>query len=250
MPGKAQEIGKYFRGGRIAIPIVVVAVILFFALGGHRRLMDYAVDETAEYLSGGAEMTGEEPTTESGAAREPEAAVEVAEVGTAETPASQVGAEKAEVAAAQADLEEEKAQESPPAGEVVKPAPPPPRPDATADKEVAAEPMGKGVTRTKISVYTASYMRDPFFSLVSAEEAAPARLLDVSRARMVGSVWGESGIIALLEDDGGRSYALKVGDRVINGTVISVTPASVTFSITLFGMTKSVTLELAEEGEW
>ena len=248
MPGKAQEIGKYFRGGRIAIPIVVIAVILFFALGGHRRLMDYAVDETAEYLSGGAEMTGEEPTTERAAAREPEAA-EVAQVGTAETPASQAEVEKADLAVAQAEPKEEKARESLPAGEVAKPAPPPP-PDVTADEEVAAEPVEKGVTRTKVSVYTASYMRDPFFSLVSAEEAAPAKLLDVSRARMVGSVWGESGIIALLEDDSGRSYALKVGDRVINGTVISVTPASVTFSITLFGMTKSVTLELAEEGEW
>jgi hypothetical protein len=233
MPGKAQEIGKYFRGGRIAIPIVVVAVILFFALGGHRRLMNYAVDETAEYLSGGAEMTDQEPTTESGAAREPEAA-----------------AEKAEVAVAQAEPVKEKVQERPPTGEVAKPAPPPPPPDVTAGQEVAAEPVEKGVTRTKVSVYTASYMRDPFFSLVSADEAAPAKLLDVSRARMVGSVWGESGIIALLEDDSGRSYALKVGDRVINGTVISVTPASVTFSITLFGMTKSVTLELAEEGEW
>jgi hypothetical protein len=66
---------------------------------------------------------------------------------------------------------------------------------------------------------------------------------------MVGSVWGESGIIALLEDDIGRSYALKVGDKVVNGRVISVTPASVTFTITAFGLTKSVTLELAEEGE-
>jgi hypothetical protein len=66
---------------------------------------------------------------------------------------------------------------------------------------------------------------------------------------MVGSVWGESGIIALLEDKTGRSYALKVGDRVLNGRVIAVTPASVTFSITTFGITKTVTLELAEEGE-
>jgi hypothetical protein len=67
---------------------------------------------------------------------------------------------------------------------------------------------------------------------------------------MVGSVWGDSGIIALLEDEAGRSYALKVGDKVVNGRVISVTPASVTFSITVFGLTRSVTLELAEEGEW
>ncbi len=98
--------------------------------------------------------------------------------------------------------------------------------------------------------YTATYLRDPFYSLIKAREKRPAKLLDVSRAKMVGSVWGESGIIALLEDDSGRSYALRVGDRVLNGKVVSVTPASVTFSITIFGLTKTVTLELAEEGEW
>jgi hypothetical protein len=242
MPGKAQDIGKYFRGGRIAIPIVVVAVILFFALGGHRRIMNYAVDQTAEYLSGGAEMAAEEVAPETGMAEE--AAVETP-AGHAET-AVPPPAEEAEVMVAQAEGEA-KGPEVQPAEEVGKTAIPEPAP--AADEEFAAEPE-EGIARKKVSVYTASYMRDPFFSLVTADEAAPAKLLDVSRARMVGSVWGESGIIALLEDDGGRSYALKVGDRVINGTVISVTPASVTFSITLFGLTKTVTLELAEEGEW
>jgi hypothetical protein len=104
--------------------------------------------------------------------------------------------------------------------------------------------------RKTLQTYTASFLRDPFQSLIARDERAPSRLLDVSSARMVGSVWGDSGIIALLEDEAGRSYALKVGDKVVNGRVISVTPASVTFSITVFGLTRSVTLELAEEGEW
>jgi hypothetical protein len=78
----------------------------------------------------------------------------------------------------------------------------------------------------------------------------PNKLLDISRGKMVGSVWGEKSIIALLEDDAGRSYALKAGDKIVNGKVVSVAPASVTFSVTIFGMTKNVTLELAEEGEW
>ena len=100
-----------------------------------------------------------------------------------------------------------------------------------------------------MKVYTASFLRDPFYSLVQAGKDRPTKLMDVGRGKMVGSVWGESGIIALLEDDTGRSFALKVGDRVLNGRVISVTPASITFSITVFGLTKTVTLELAEEGE-
>ncbi len=245
MPGKAQDIGKYFRGGRIAIPIVVVAVILFFALGGHRRIMNYAVDETAEYLSGGAEMAEEEVTPETGMVEEVGVEAPAAKAETAVPPPARAATEPAEVKVAQAEGEK-KGPEVPLAEEVGKTAVPEP---AAAEEEFAGEPE-EGVARKKVSVYTASYMRDPFFSLVTAGEVTPAKLLDVSRARMVGSVWGESGIIALLEDDGGRSYALKVGDRVINGSVISVTPASVTFSITLFGMTKTVTLELAEEGEW
>lgn len=246
MPGKAQDIGKYFRGGRIAIPIVVVAVILFFALGGHRRIMNYAVDETAEYLSGGAEMGEEEVTPETGTVEEAGIEMPAAEAETAVPPPARAATEPAEVKVAQAEGETE-GPDVPLAEEVGKTAVP--EPATAAEEEFAAEPE-EGIARKKVSVYTASYMRDPFFSLVTAEEVAPAKLLDVSRARMVGSVWGESGIIALLEDDGGRSYALKVGDRVVNGSVISVTPASVTFSITLFGMTKTVTLELAEEGEW
>jgi hypothetical protein len=100
-----------------------------------------------------------------------------------------------------------------------------------------------------MKVYTASFLRDPFYSLVQVGKDRPARMLDVGQAKMVGSVWGESGIIALLEDDSGRSFALKVGDLVVNGKVISVTPASITFSITTFDLTKNITLELAEEGE-
>jgi hypothetical protein len=115
--------------------------------------------------------------------------------------------------------------------------------DEAADGESA-------VARTTEHKYTAGFLRDPFRSLVSGKEDGSSRLLEVSSAMMVGSVWGESGIIALLEDEAGKSYALKVGDRVVNGRVVSVTPATVTFTITVFGLTRSVTLELTEEGEW
>jgi hypothetical protein len=114
---------------------------------------------------------------------------------------------------------------------------------------VAPDPADSVAFRRAMKVYSATFLRDPFYSLVQDGERRPTKLLDVGVATMVGSVWGESGIIALLEDKTGRSYALKVGDRVLNGRVIAVTPASVTFSITTFGITKTVTLELAEEGE-
>jgi hypothetical protein len=246
----AKDIAKFFRGGRIAIPLAVIAVILFFALGGHQKVFNLAVDETAEYLLGTeqeepseAEMAPPEPGTVEMAAAESrsieaetgtdvEAEVEAPEPGGADVTA-QATAEKAP------SKEQKKVQPAPP----VKEAPDTALAEPELEEEVAE-------MRTMMRAYTASFLRDPFFSLVTSEEAAPSKLLDVSRAKMVGSVWGESGIIALVEDDLGRSFALKVGDRVINGSVISVTPASVTFSITMFGLTKSVTLELAEEGEW
>jgi hypothetical protein len=120
------------------------------------------------------------------------------------------------------------------------------------DEQAARESAGQAsaAARKTGHRYTAGFLRDPFRSLVSDEGGRAGRLLEVSSAIRVGSVWGESGIIALLEDDSGRSFALKVGDRVVNGRVVSVTPATVTFSITVFGLTRSVTLELAEEGEW
>jgi hypothetical protein len=124
----------------------------------------------------------------------------------------------------------------------------PPMEARQGEKEKSAE--DEAMARKTEYQYTASFLRDPFKSLVSGEEGTSNRLLEVSSASMVGSVWGESGIIALLEDDSGRSFALKVGDRVVNGRVVSVTPATVTFTITVFGLTRSVTLELAEEGEW
>jgi hypothetical protein len=259
----AKDIAKFFRGGRIAIPLAVIAVILFFALGGHQKIFNYAVDETAEYLLGsdeGAEgemsPAGEvaqvEPSEAEVAPPEPaEVIMEASEAKTGEAKmVAMTGAEEKaeEPAAVKAPA---KAPEPAPAKEQKKIQPAPPvqeAPDtAFAEPGMEEEPADM---RKLIRAYTASFLRDPFFSLVTSEEAVPSKLLDVARAKMVGSVWGESGIIALLEDDRGRSFALKVGDRVVNGSVISVTPASVTFSITMFGLTKSVTLELAEEGEW
>jgi hypothetical protein len=245
----AKDIAKFFRGGRIAIPLAVVAVILFFALGGHQKIFNFAVDETAEYLLGTEQ---EEPSEVDVAPPEP-GTVEVAAAGESDTEAETGTDVEAEVktpkpGGAEAPAE---AEEPAPPKEQMKTQPVPPVQETPDTAMVEPEPGEEAAEmRTIMRAYTASFLRDPFFSLVTSEEAAPSKLLDVARAKMVGSVWGESGIIALLEDDGGRSFALKVGDRVINGSVISVTPASVTFSITMFGLTKTVTLELAEEGEW
>jgi hypothetical protein len=238
MPAKVPQIIRFFRGGRIAIPLAAVGIIVFIVLGGHQKIIGLAVNQMAEFLLGAGDLTEQELAEDSNSRDSSPSGVEIlsgsaimSKMGPSEAVAGETG-EMGELA--QAEVESE------------------PLPEAMPDTDQAElyDEEETGPIMQKTTAYTASFLRDPFYSLVAAGADRGSRLLDVSGAAMVGSVWGESGVIALLEDDAGRSYALRVGDRVVNGSVVSVTPASITFSITIFGLTKSVTLELAEEGEW
>jgi hypothetical protein len=234
---------KLFRGRRVAIPLLAAGVALFVAFGGYRAIVSFAMEGMTGFLAGtagGAESDAvltpapdaHRADRSSAPALEPELEMLLAEAG---PPAEAVQSVPIQVSQAQPPAPKAALGEDTLTAAVV----PPVLQPAVADSAV----------RKTVSAYTASFLRDPFYSLVQAGKDRPAKMLDVGRAKMVGSVWGESGIIALLEDDSGRSYALKVGDKVMNGRTISVTPASVTFSLTMFGITKTVTLELAEEGE-
>jgi len=216
-----------FRGRRAVIPLLGVAAILFLGLGGYKAIVSFAADEVTGFLAG----------TDAGADR-----LLLAQAAPAK-PGVETKADEKAVAAP----DKQPAAVTPVAVTPVAAAPAAVGPDSL----VVAQPAGEDSTaiRRKMKVYTASFLRDPFYSLVQVGKDRPAKMLDIGQAKMVGSVWGESGIIALLEDDSGRSFALKVGDLVVNGKVISVTPASITFSITTFDLTKNITLELAEEGE-
>jgi hypothetical protein len=244
MPAKAKQMLMFFRGKRGAILLVAIGVALFFVLGGHRAVFNLALNEMAGFLLGSGDVEYQGDT-------EYEEVAEVPSTGDIEdTPVGQEEDHPPRTAIVTAStlLEAVRATEAMAAdldGDGIELA------QAGSDTSQAGKAAGEGEPpRRTIQTYTASFLRDPFQSLISRDERAPSKLLDVSGAKMVGSVWGDSGIIALLEDEAGRSYALKVGDKVINGRVVSVTPASVTFSITVFGLTRSVTLELAEEGEW
>ena len=235
MPAKVPQIIKFFRGGRIAIPLAAVGIIVFIVLGGHQKIIGFAVNQMAEFLLGAGDLTEQQLAEDSDSFESSPAGGDIlsgsAIIGKV-APSEALAGEVGELAQAAGEPE--------PMMEAV--------PDtAEAEPDVEDE---IDLRRQAVTAYTATFLRDPFYSLVAADADRGSRLLDVSGATMVGSVWGESGIIALLEDDAGRSYALRVGDRVVNGSVVSVTPASITFSITIFGLTKSVTLELAEEGEW
>jgi hypothetical protein len=235
MPAKVPKIIRFFRGGRIAIPLAAVGIIVFIVLGGHQKIMGFAVNQMAEFLLGAGDLTEQQLAEDSNSfdARPDEGDVFLGSAIVSKmAPSEAVAGEVGEMAQAADEPEST---------------------EAALPDTAQAEPYFDDeidLRTDAVTAYTATFLRDPFYSLVAAGADRGSKLLDVSGAAMVGSVWGESGIIALLEDDAGRSYALRVGDRVMNGRVVSVTPASVTFSITIFGLTKSVTLELAEEGEW
>lgn len=231
---------RLFKGRRVAIPLLAVGVTLFVVFSGHKAIVGLAMDGMTGFLAGTASgtdvKTAEPAAAPSGCppavatAQEPPAVMLLAQA----APSSENVSVETRVLEAQSQAPAEvQAADS----------------LAVAQPPVAASAPPDSAVRKTVSAYTAYFLRDPFISLVQAGKDRPAKLLDVGRAKMVGSVWGESGIIGLLEDDSGRSYALKVGDKVLDGRAISVTPASVTFSLTMYGLTKTVTLELAEEGE-
>jgi hypothetical protein len=252
MQVKRSNILRHFRGRRAVIPLVVAAAAIFVVAGGYKGIVGFAMDEMTGFLVGTGDASMNEAVASAplpkagdgakGTASSGPAAPEPAVAFRGEPPLELAQADPTPRETAPAPSTTAKA--APAAAEPVG-APPGQAPPGIAP----VAPEDSASVRSVESVYTASFLRDPFYSLVQAGKDVPTKLLDVSGAKMVGSVWGESGIIALLEDDTGRSFALKKGDRVLNGRVISVTPASVTFSITVFGLTKTVTLELAEEGE-
>jgi hypothetical protein len=89
---------------------------------------------------------------------------------------------------------------------------------------------------------------DPFRVLVSGEfeQGNAAELVDINSAKLVGVMWGQEDRFALVENGDGFGYILRVGDRVQHGRVVSIRKNSITARITLYGITNSVVLKLAE----
>lgn len=114
-------------------------------------------------------------------------------------------------------------------------------------------------TETKIKLRENSYFyraynrRDPFQSLIVGEFVSDKKMetVDISRVVLVGIVRGELDRFALLEDDKGFGYILRVGDQVKNGAVVAIGDESMVARVTNFGQTRKFTLHLArgQEGE-
>ncbi len=99
--------------------------------------------------------------------------------------------------------------------------------------------------------YSAFNRRDPFRSLVAGTFVRSDRMevVNLNAVELVGVVKGELDRFALLEDDKGFSYILRVGDQVHNGTVVSIGDDSMVARVTNFGQTSKFTLHLVQRQE-
>ena len=78
-------------------------------------------------------------------------------------------------------------------------------------------------------------LRDPFESLIGRQTKAPANLppgirgLQVSTLRLDGIVRGPSGMIAVVSNPQARTYFLREGDHLYDGSVEKITMDGVSF---------------------
>ena len=119
---------------------------------------------------------------------------------------------------------------------------------ATDTPKDAASPKGKTVLRENSYYYGAFNRRDPFRSLVSGRFVRDDMMetVDLTGVELVGVVKGDLDRFALLEDEKGFTYILRVGDRVRNGSIVAIGEQSMTARIVTFGQTSKFTLHLVE----
>ena len=104
--------------------------------------------------------------------------------------------------------------------------------------------------RTNSYYYSAFNRRDPFRSLVVGDFISDKKMTPIvlGRLELVGIIRGELDRFALLEDNKGFSYILRVGDRVKNGSVVAIGEETMVARVTNFGQTRKVTLHM-DKGE-
>ncbi len=90
---------------------------------------------------------------------------------------------------------------------------------------------------------------DPFRSLLAGVfEPKQQEIVDLHTVQLVGVVWEEEEIAAMVQDAQGFGYTLRPGDAVKNGTVVSITPDALVARLNIFGQTTQMTLRL-QRGE-
>ena len=99
--------------------------------------------------------------------------------------------------------------------------------------------------REKQFFYGSFGMRDPFRSLVGGDfEPEAQALADLHAVQLVGMLWADQEYIGIVQDAQGYGYALRAGDPVRNGVVVSVTRRELVGRLNVFGMVDRVNLRL------
>jgi hypothetical protein len=90
---------------------------------------------------------------------------------------------------------------------------------------------------------------DPFRSLLAgAFEPKKQEIVDLHTVQLVGVIWEDEEIAAMVQDVQGFGYTLRPGDAVKNGSVVSITPDALVARLDIFGQTTQMTLRL-QRGE-
>ncbi|MGB8657281.1 MAG: AMIN domain-containing protein [Candidatus Zixiibacteriota bacterium] len=115
--------------------------------------------------------------------------------------------------------------------------------------ENAQQPEKELVPERKLVSFNPETKRDPFAPLSEKQdinfEAAP--LPRFESLKLVGIIRDKSGNQALLEDEIGFGYILKMGDKIKNGYVVSVEDNQVVFHVQEYGEYRTMTLDLKQE---
>ena len=122
--------------------------------------------------------------------------------------------------------------------------------DIASGQTKTVAPVKRTKLRTNSYYYSAFNRRDPFRSLVVGNFVSDRKMSPIvlGRLDLVGIVRGELDRFALLEDNKGFSYILRVGDRVKNGSIVAIGEETMVARVTNFGQTRKVTLHM-DKGE-
>jgi Tfp pilus assembly protein PilP len=119
----------------------------------------------------------------------------------------------------------------------------------TIKKEPSVNIAGKvmeEIPKRKILVYHSGERKDPFSPLTEKKNfsmgAVP--LPSIEELKLVGILEDHNGFKALLENELGYGYILQPGDRIRNGSVVSIDKERIIFQIQEYGFTKNIALEL------
>jgi hypothetical protein len=114
----------------------------------------------------------------------------------------------------------------------------------------ATESTQKVKLRENSYYYSAFNKKDPFRSLIVGNFISEQKMdpIDLGRVELVGVVLSDLDRFALLEDNKGFSYILRVGDSIRNGSVVAIGDKSMVARVTNFGQTQKFTLHLARAG--